>query len=618
MQQLDEIVEQYLKMDTSNALMITGKWGAGKTHYFKHNLENKILDTPVFSNAEKTYRPILVSLFGLKSVEEIQSEILLSLYPKSPIVKAVAKGILHLGGISWLGEQIDEHKNSLVNLNKLVLCFDDLERMSENLNIEEFIGYVNSLVENENVKVLIIANEEKILPKKYNVLKEKVVGNTIEFIQNIGDTFDSILKDKFNAFKEYKKFLEINKDYILEIFSKKSENLRTLIFVLSYFQQIYSEIIEKLPIEKYLKERQPEIFLNLLKFTIAISIEYKEGEITFKKRNNLDGNGASEIDKARNAYIDRCLTGNTNTEEKKEKSEKEKFLEVYYENNKYSFYFYNSVYDYITGGATFKYSVLVEELKNIYHIVDNVITEQYEVYDKLDYQSCFSLSDNEYLMLTKQMLNFAYKGYYGIELYVKIFVFATRFNNPLNLDFDKLEKLIIKGMRKGKENYTYSDRIEFNLWISDDTENKEYITRIKKATLDLNSEILSDTETKKSLELEKLCYENFEEFQDKVLYIDKSYSYIPIFVKFNADRFYSFFYNSEPNKRKEIALFFDGRYKECYPPKLKSDIPFLQKLKDRAEKRNKRLAGKNISGFIYSKLVENLQYAINMLAHHTV
>lgn len=621
MQRLDEIVDLYLQMDTNYALMITGDWGVGKTHYFKHTLKDKISATPVFKDNSKKYRPILVSLFGLKSVEEIQSEIFLCLYPilknakfklGATIGKAVAKGILHLKGLgeySKYVEEIDVNQSSLINFEELVLCFDDLERISKNLNIEEFIGYVNTLVESENVKILIIANEGKITDQNYNALKEKVVGNSIEFIPSIGDSYNSILTDKFTGFQSYKEFLETNKDFILETFSKKTTNLRTLIFALNYFHRIYSEVNNQLFSEDNLKEKQAEILLNLLKFTIAISIEYKEGRITFKKRNELDA--SSEIDWSAFLSNTNSWQGNTNTEKEKVKTEREVFIEDFYTNDKFNFY--NSVYDYITGGTVFKYSSLIDELKKIYHVEENIIQPQYEVYNKLGYQSCFSLDNEEYLKTTKKMLDYAYKGSYDITLYLTIFHFATRFSNPLNFNLDRLEKAIIKGMIKGKKNYKHNHSLDFHLSLSSDTEHLDNIKRIRKAALDLNNEILSDTKTEESSELEKLCYDNFEEFYKKVLDRQQSFYFDPIFSKFNADSFYSFFYNSEPSKRWEIVRFFSNRYVDYPSTQLKRDIPFLQKLKDRAERKSKQLSGKNVTGFVYSELVKYLQIGIDRL-----
>lgn len=628
MQRLDEIVDFYLRMDTNNAIMLTGNWGAGKTYYFKHILKNKISKTPVFKDNAKNYRPILVSLFGLKSVEEIQSEIFLCLFPLlkssklklgATIGKAILKGILILKGLGEYGtfvEGIEEagksvDKNGLIKFEELVICFDDLERISPNLKIEELIGFINSLVESENVKVLIIANKGKgaLSDDTYKDFEEKIIGNTIEFIPDIRTSYDSILKNKFSGYKEYKKFLVDNKEFVVNVFSSKSENLRTLIFALDYFQLIHSEINNNLFKNNNLKERKTEILSNLLKFTVAISIEYKESKISFKQRNELDDNSTIDLSlffgsmNQNSAYIEK--------EKEKEKTPREKFIENYYSDDK--FIFYKSVYDYITGGTTFDYSLLLDELQKIYHIQENEIPEQYEVFNKLGYQSCFSLTNDEYMKVTRQMLKYAFKGSYNITEYLTVFHFATRFQNPLKLNLDRLEKSIIGGMLKGKKNYKYNHSLNFHLSISSDAEHPEHLKRIRKAALDLNNEILSDIKSDESSELEKLCYDNFEEFSNKVLDNQQSLYSNPMFSNFKADRFYSYFYNSDPKQRWEIVIFFTSRYADYPSSQQKADIPFLQKLKDRIERKNKQLSGKNVTGFVYTEFEKQLKIAIAKL-----
>ena len=215
MKNLISIVEFYLKSNTSNALMITGEWGVGKTYYFKNVLSKHIVNTSTFNDNSKNYKPVLISLFGLKSIKDIQTEIFLSLIPilkngkfklGTSIVKAISKGILNLKGIGEVAKYVEEIKldtNLFLNFNDLVLCFDDLERISDNLKLEELIGYINSLVENDNVKVIIIANENKISSEKYNFLKEKVIGNSIEYISNISETYDTLIEVNFKSFQLY-------------------------------------------------------------------------------------------------------------------------------------------------------------------------------------------------------------------------------------------------------------------------------------------------------------------------------------------------------------------------------------------------------------------------------
>ena len=624
MQRLDEIVDFYLRMNTNNAIMITGNWGAGKTYYFKHILHEKISKTPVFKDNTKNYRPILVSLFGLKSVEEIQSEIFLCLFPflkssklklGATIGKAVLKGILTLKGLGEYGafvEGIEEvgksaDKKGLINFEELVICFDDLERISPNLKIEELTGFINSLVESENVKVLIIANKGKgaLSDGTYKDFEEKIIGNTIEFISDIGSSYDSILKNKYAGFPVYSKFLAHNKQFVINTFSPNSENLRTLIFALDYFHSIHSEISKNLFENNNLKERQTEIISNLLKFTLSISIEYKTATLSYKERNKLDDNTTLDLGLILAGMYDN--TTYSGKDDIKEKTPREKFIENYYADDK--FIFYKSVYDYITGGTIFEYSILLEELQTIYHIQDNLIPPKYEVFNKLGYPSCFSLSDGEYKNLTKEMLKYAYNGCYDIAQYLTIFYFATRFGNPLKLNLDILEKSLIRGMIKGKKNYKHNHSLNFHLSFTSDKEHPVHLENIKKAALKLNNEVLNEVKFKESEELEKLCYDNFEEFSDKILDKEKAN---PIFSNFKVHRFYLHFNNAAPQLRWEIVRFFTSRYDFAYS-QLKPEIPFLQNLAEKIKRKSERLCGNNVTGFVYLELENQLNIAVNKL-----
>lgn len=382
-----------------------------------------------------------------------------------------------------------------------------------------------------------------------------------------------------------------------------------MIFALDYFHLIHSEINNNLFKNNNFTERKSEILLNLLRFTIAISIEYKDSKLSFKQRNELDDNSTIDLSlffaniKQNSAYYEK--------EKKKGKTLRDEFIENYYTDDR--FVFFKSVYDYITGGTTFDYSLLLDELQEIYHIQENAIPEQYEVFNKLGYQSCFSLSNDEYVKLTRQMLEYAFNGSYDITQYPTIFHFATRFENPLKLNLDRLEKAIIGGMIKGKKNYKYNRSLGIHFSLSSDAEHQGHLNRISKAALDLNNEILFEIKSDESTELEKLCYDNFEEFSTKVLDNQQSLYFNPIFSNFKADRFYSYFYNSDPKQRWEIVRFFTSRYADYPSSQQKADITFLQKLRDRVERKNKQLSGKNVTGFVYSELEKQLKIAIDKL-----
>lgn len=615
MQNLKEIVDYYLKSNTNYALMITGEWGIGKTYYFKNILSKEISQTSTFGNESKKYRPILVSLFGLKSVEEIQSEIFLCLYPilknsklklGASIGKAVTKGILHLKGLGEYTKYIEEinvNTNDFINFEELVLCFDDLERISDNLKLEELIGYINSLVENENVKVIIIANENKIETKNYHILKEKVVGNSIEFISNIDNTFDSLIDVKFSGFPLYVSFLKENKSFIIDIFSKKSKNIRILSYCLSYFQNIFSEITNNLNTENILKEKEKEIFQMLLKFSVAISIEYKEGKISFTNRETLDeGSWMS---------LDFFFENNNLPKDEKEKTYKEQFNIDYFEDKGYVYF--KSIYDFLTGGNIFKYKNVINELNKHYNIEENKIQPHYEVLNNLNYHNCFTLTDRKYLDLTKKLIEFTDEGLFEITNYLSIFHFVSRFNNPLNYNLENLEKRIIRGMKKGKANYKFASSLDFYLRVDENSEHKTHLTNIRTEALLLNEQVLQEEKKSVAIDLETKCYENFTEFYTEVLRTDKDYFYNPIMKDFNSYKFYKFFLNSDNEVKWEIIRFLPNRYKKYENHNLKPELEFFQELEKRVENKCKKIKKGNLTGFLFNELNKVIKETIEIL-----
>jgi hypothetical protein len=619
MQQLEEIVNFYLTSDTNYALMITGEWGVGKTYYFKNILKQKIVETATFNDNSKKYKPLLVSLFGLKSVDEIQTEIFLSLYPilknktlklGASIGKSLIKGIMHLKNLGEYYDYVSDvevGKGDWIKFSELVICFDDLERLSENLNIEEFIGYVNSLVENENVKVLIIANENKIERQNYFVLKEKVVGNSIEFIPDLSQSFDSLIEIKFGGSKYYKEYLAKNKNLILEVYTKNSSNLRILSFALSYYQRVFSDVNNQISTHSILRDKKEEILLALLKFSLTISLEYKEGRITFKRQNdlNIQGFDWSSISFNNMQY------GNTKEKKEEEKTYREKFIDKYYPDK--SFTFFPSVFKFITGGSVFQFDELILELKKLYHIQENVIPPHYEVFNRLSYPQVFSLTDSQYKEFTRQMLGFSDSSLYDITNYLTIFYFSARFGNPLKFNLDKLEKRIINGMKKGKMKYKFRDSLDFYLRVEENSEHRERLLRIRSNALEINQEISESSKKVDSERLEEKCYTNFKEFYEETLQLNSQYSFKPIFKNFNVNKFYHFFLKSNGETKWEIVHFWSSRYRDYPYSELKGEIYFLDSLKHKIEKKVNTISKSGLSNFIFNEHLKILNSSIEKL-----
>lgn len=159
---------RYLVEDkTHSAIMLTGAWGTGKSYYIQNEL------VP-FLKEEHEKECVTLSLYGIKSTAEISRSIYIELRAKTLsakgeaavagklIAKTIVRGVVSRFGIDFSKENdtMQELYESINLSNKLVIL-EDIERSQ--IEVIELLGYVNSLVEQDNVKVLLVANENEML-----------------------------------------------------------------------------------------------------------------------------------------------------------------------------------------------------------------------------------------------------------------------------------------------------------------------------------------------------------------------------------------------------------------------------------------------------------------------
>lgn len=87
---------------------------------------------------------------------------------------------------------------------------DDLERAVEKFDINDLLGVINDLVENQHLKVIVIANKEyiderqNVEKEKHEIFYEKVIEKTLHFEPCILDVFKALINahgdDKFKTF----------------------------------------------------------------------------------------------------------------------------------------------------------------------------------------------------------------------------------------------------------------------------------------------------------------------------------------------------------------------------------------------------------------------------------
>lgn len=290
--------------------------GSGKT-YFVNNTLTKIIEKQE-SDLETSRKVQYISLYGCKTISDVQENIAWSFAEDARQViqdknnfgttgQKVSNNILLSSkkiGNAILKKFLPnmplyEIASDWLNLGSFIFVFDDLERCDCPIN--EVFGFLNELVEHENTKVILIANEKELsgiaeiqylelqysltlddriiwptpntssswavrssnsthisldemerrrkllFPTKeansnYRRIREKLIGVTLKYEPNISLIISEILKSsKYDPY--IKDMLEKKKEtFSLEMQNRNHKNLRTFQFFLSKV----SYLLEKL------------------------------------------------------------------------------------------------------------------------------------------------------------------------------------------------------------------------------------------------------------------------------------------------------------------------------------------------------------------------------------
>ena len=604
MQKIIDIVKDYLIKESNNALLITGEWGVGKTYFFDNTLSEKIEETSIKENENIKYKPIRVSLSGVTSIDDIERRIVAELYPK--LNKGLSKGkgaIKLLLSIPKIKEYIPEIPNSDVigsETDNLVICFDDLERRSKIFPIDSLIGYINNLTENNNLKTIIIANTNKIEDKSFDEIKEKLIGREIEYKINIEEVFDTLIQNEFQSFSEYTKFLQKEKSFICSFF-QDYKNIRTLKFILTRYHDVHSQIEIIAPSIQYIQSNKEALLKDTLLFTIAIAIEHKKGKVTRNSKGEVDNKFRITQKDIRRLLEDKSSSDQKNDEEE---TMLEKIKSNYYYQNNVIYYFYEPIFDYIVGLNILDKDLLEKDIKKRYKISeDNTIPECYRIYNQINFDEVFSMTNASYKQLLTNMLSYVDSGEYRLEHYNRIYNLVLSFNNPLKIKEDKLKNRIIKGMKKNKDKFVYNPELPNKLLYESDIDKNE--KEIIDLCLTINNEKEQEKHKQDSTNLINILKNDFDHFEHQVKH---KYNTIPIFKYIKSKEIFNF-YNSEIHLRIRLFDTFNLRHRSCRKDILLMEKHFYEQLQQSIEKREKYLKS-GPEWAVYNKFNKLLQSII--------
>lgn len=302
------------------AILIKGAWGSGKS-WFIHDLIKSI--------QAKDGRELYVSLYGLNSFSAIEDEFYRKLHPvlsskgmeiAGKILKGTLKAALKVD-LNTDGKEDASVNITIPSLNLpeylkntagLVLIFDDIERCS--IDLADLLGYINHFVEHQDYKVILIANEEELdKNKKYNSIKEKLIGKIFEITPQIDDALDSFMKDS-----QIEVFYETHRDLIKNTHLQSDyKNLRHLRQALLDFARIERQL------PNTITDCQ-DLMSHFLHLFLIFTFEIRHGKMS-----------ASDIVNAHNNYISYQVKQSLKTKPEESKpvaaqlKEKYKTLDLY-------------------------------------------------------------------------------------------------------------------------------------------------------------------------------------------------------------------------------------------------------------------------------------------------
>jgi hypothetical protein len=518
---IENVIEQYLTMTTNYAVLVNGKRGMGKTYLVKNQVADLIKNTATLHDVSSNYKFLYISLYGLKSIDEVYSLMALELYPVIKkmtqskevklgigIAKILTRGLLNLNGLGGFDEymkDIQETGKNLLDAKGFVFVFDDLDRKNSDLDINSLIGFVNSLVEHDNNKVILIADSEIIDDERYREVKEKTIGVVIDYVSDFSEIFDQIASGyEKRGFKRFHSFLQNFKEELTSPFkNKKNFNLRILIFLLEHIFVVFGDVYDDLNLDKNPDENSLEIkkLRNAVKFSTAISIEFRMGHISFQKRQQIDE--AGELGNIMNRETMEIFWKSEFNESKEKETDQKSYFEGFLEDYfpRHDYHFYSSIFDFITGGSNFKKTNLLAEFKIYYDDRLQTVSPQSVVQNELHINNCLGLSNSELKSKTRQMLKYAFNGEYTLDTYLSVFYYVHRFNHIFRYDMKFLAKKLIHAISKYRNKFAYSPMFSHQFGIETDRENYAEYLAIFKAANKINELANADKTSTKSNDL---------------------------------------------------------------------------------------------------------------------
>lgn len=491
---------------TEYAILITGEWGSGKTYFWKE----------IISPALK-HKSLYISLYGVTSASEIDK---LLFFAQHPMFKhGMFEVFARLSETALSAFKIKLPTDGLkADINDHILCFDDLERADPKA-IPQLLGRINSYVEHDNLKVIIICEESKVeqIYEDYKTVKEKLIGYTYNYLA-IPDEVINHSIDQYSADQNYVDYLSVKKSIILSSQeSSGQKNLRTLKQGLKCFNAIYKVCIDKLT-------NCETILDQLLILTISLVCELKK-----------DNSQKAALKKLfRSDFVDWSYLGLGKNND--DKILARKYIETYFVSGFGYLSIFTSIFDFITFGVLDS-EKLSSELDSFINKTKNIGKKSNE---ELFYSEFWNLSDDEFRQTASEIITSLIEGKTNtgrlLRIFQRLFFFSTQ--NLIEQTPAQLKEIAnqsINNLINKNQLVCIGYPSELSLPF-DDVNDPDYI-EVKERLLNLNKEMQEMSLKKEVAEvLDKLEENVYEAISSLYGGGDSKYSIIPIFSHYDPEK----------------------------------------------------------------------------------
>lgn len=498
---INRVLKDYLESPkTDYAIMISGEWGCGKTHYIHNGFVDMVKSVACpngkgHDKGDQFYKPAFISLYGVSSAEDFEYRVFCG------INSWAEKGFIRLGstllkkGAGFWGIEFSKKDTSLVTVvrDNRVLVFDDLERICEDkIPVKEVLGLINSYAEHTHRKVIIVCNEDEFSGNKgtnenddkradnaiksedYKKYKEKSVRFTYKFTPNIELVYDAMVKEKPDGV--YKQYLVKEKVSILTLFRLGGErNLRTLKFFIDTFEKILLAVHD---VEYW----DQIVRICLVSFMLYVC-EHKRGHLA-KDLETLDFS-RYKIDSS--AFLNVYPNKQDEKQHKDYASEfQERYSDVYGEFKPCRLFI-----DYIETGY-----LDVNGLESEIEVIDKdlkrkVVTKEGRVYQKLQRMS--ELEDKDVVPLIEEMMSYVSTDKYNLYDLLNVYALLLKYDYWSIGGFELTEAIDDKfkaSMDRQKDRHIFNALFEVHtpIWDYSDRDSRQFkkYDTIKKEAMRIN------------------------------------------------------------------------------------------------------------------------------------